>query len=148
MEQNRNPAKGEGAGKQKGNIISGIVGLCAFLLIVFCMDHALIFVYTSLGGIGKGKVACETAELAVQSKVIGDTWPMESKVIYKNDDYKVVAVKYWIPGGSGNSYWVTFVLCSRSGESWYYLIKDVTGVDYDHISKDTIKELRLGWELK
>lgn len=146
MEQNKNPAKGKVSEEKKGNVISGIIGLCAIIWILFCIYHALGSMAMGLG-IGGGKEACETAELAVQSKVIGDTWPMESKVIYKNDDYKVVAVKYWMPQGSKDSYWVTFVLCGWSGKNWYRMVSG-PGVDYDHISKDTIKELRLGWELK
>ena len=146
MGENRNMAKGNAQGEKNGSVVSAIIGLCALIWLLFCAFQVLGLVTGRLG-IGREKTACETAELAVASNVIGEYWSMESKVIYKNSDDIVVAVKYWLPKGSKDSYWVTYVLCGWSGESWYRLAS-VSGVDYDHISKDNIKEIKLKWELK
>lgn len=93
------------------------------------------------------KNACETAELAVQSKKVGHSCSADSKVIYSNDRYIVVAVKYWLSEETKDTYWLTFVRCYQNGEYWNSMI-DGNGIDYDNIPNEIVDELKVKWELK
>lgn len=93
------------------------------------------------------KTACETAELAVQSKKVEHSCPTDSKVIYSNDKYIIVAVKYWLTEETKDTYWLTFVRCYQNGEYWNSMI-DGNGIDYENISQEIIDELKIKWELK
>ena len=93
----------------------------------------------------KHKAARETAELAIQND-LGYRCYTESKVVYENDTYIIVAVKYGL-SEDDDSYWVTFVRCYGSGEYWNSKING-NGIDYDNISQEIIDELKLRWEMK
>ncbi len=93
------------------------------------------------------QTACKTAELAVQSKKVEHSCPTESKVIYENEQYIIVAVKYWLTDETKDTYWITFVRCYGNGEYWNSMI-DGNGIDYDDIPEDIINELKIKWELK
>ncbi len=124
-------------------------------VVLWCVIGMIIFAAVKSLGNGdeynenKGayKTACETAELAVQSKKVGAECPTEGKVVYANDRDIVVAVKYWITEETKDTYWITFVQCYGEGEYWHSMI-DGNGIDYDNIPQDVIDDLKIKWELK
>lgn len=125
---------------------------------------ALVFVYllyllyslvSFIAGGSKGernKEACEAAERRVQSECYQQSGVIPatvSKTVYENGEDVCVAVKYSLSEEDlKDMYWVKFVLLYKTSNMVRRTTQDVPGLDYDHIPDQTMKELKVLWELK
>lgn len=145
MSETKNPTPKKKSAKQ---IIITIVGI----YLVYCI---VINIFNNNGNttIGKNdKEACEAAELHVQSSIYKSSGAVpvtRSKVVYKNDRYTCVAVKYTLTEEDwDNFYWARFVCIMNSINAAVRMTDDVGGLDYDNIPNDVINELKVLWELQ
>lgn len=133
--------------KSKKKLILTIICIClAYCLIVSLFDND--------GSINEkhNSEACDAAELYVQStyyQLSGLIPATRSKVVYKNDTYTCVAVKYTITEDDWDTgYWMKFVCVTNSFNTAVRATDEVRGVDYDNISDELINELKVLWQLQ
>lgn len=143
MEESQNLTKG----KQTNTKNNSTIGSILFLLFLIVCIVLILHSWAEMMGFGSNKRARETAELAVQNKLVNEYCPVKSKVVYKKSNSKIVAVKYWPTGNKKDFSEIAFVHCSKYGDS-YSSIVTISGIDYDHIPKNTINQLKLKWEIK
>ncbi len=100
----------------------------------------------------RNQEACEAAERRVQSECYQQSGVIPatvSKTVYENDEDVCIAVKYSLSEEDlKDMYWVKFVLLYKTSNMVRRTTQDVPGLDYDHISDQTMKELKVLWELK